>query len=324
MNDLPLSRTLCVYKILDRYSDEAHPLTLRQIIELLHEQYQLHAHRTTVTKDIAELTAYGVDIVTVHSTQNRYFIGNRVFEIPELRLLIDAIHSSKCLTSKKSRELIDKLTTLASVHQADVLKARPLSDCIYKPKNEQIYYIMDTIHQAIDEGRQIEFQYFDYAPDKTVVLRNDGEVYRLSPYACLWSGDHYYAIGWSEKHQNVSAFRVDRVAGVPTLGEKAIQPPDGFDLQEYTKTVFEMYGGPLVNVELRCQSDMMKVILDRFTDDVEVTQSDDNGFTVTVKVPLSPTFYGWLFTFGGQIRLQSPSFAVNIYKEMLQKNLEIQ
>lgn len=319
MSELPLSRTLCVLKILEQYSDEAHPLTLQQIAALLREQYRMNAHRTTLTKDIAELVSYGVDIVKQQSTQNRYFIGNRVFEIPELRLLIDAIHSSKCLTPRKSAELIDKLTTLASVHQAKRLRERPRYAAVTKPKNEQIYYIIDTVNRAIELERQIRFCYLDYLPDKTTVLRNDGEVYRLSPYACMWSGDYYYVIGWSEKHNALTHFRVDRIAAVPEItDDKSLPPPVGTAPEEYGKTVFQMFSGPLVTVQLRCDNDLMKTIIDRFGEDVEVLEYDDEHFTVAVRVMLSPPFYGWLFEFGGKIRLLSPDAAIDVYKKMME------
>lgn len=318
MSEQPLSRTLCVLKILEQYSDEAHPMTLQQIIALLSEQYGIHAHRTTLTKDMAELAAYGVDIVKQQSTQNRYFIGSRVFEIPELRLLIDAIHSSKCLTSKKSEELIDKLTTLASVHQGKRLRERPLYTLVTKPKNEQIYYIIDTVNRAIEQGKQICFQYLEYQPDKTTVLRNNGEVYTLSPYACMWNGDYYYVIGWSEKHRSLTSFRVDRIAAVPDITDTPVLPPPaGVDPEEYSKTVFQMYGGPLATVRLQCNNDLMKIVIDRFGEDVEVIDYDDKHFTVSVKVRLSPPFYGWLFEFGGKIRLIAPDIAIDVYKKMM-------
>jgi len=319
MSELPLSRTLCVLKILEQYSDETHPLTLQQIIALLREQYGLNAHRTTLTKDIEELSAYGVDIVKQQSTQNRYFIGSRVFEIPELRLLIDAIHSSKCLTPKKSEELIDKLTSLASVHQGKRLRERPLYTMVTKPKNEQIYYIIDTVNRAIELGNQIRFQYLEYQPDKTTVLRNDGEIYALSPYACMWNGDYYYVVGWTEKHRALTSFRVDRIASVPEITDVPIlPPPKGVDPEEYSKTVFQMYSGPLATVQLQCRNDLMKTIIDRFGEDVEVIDHDETHFTVSVKVMLSPPFYGWLFEFGGKIRLVSPDIAIDIYKQMME------
>ncbi len=318
MSELPLSRTLCVLKILEQYSDETHPMTLQQIAALLREQYNIHAHRTTLTKDIAELVSYGVDIVKQQSTQNRYFVGTRVFEIPELRLLIDAIHSSKCLTAKKSEELIAKLTTLASVHQGERLRERPRYTMVTKPKNEQIYYIIDTINRAIELQKQITFCYLEYLPDKTTVLRNDGEVYKLSPYACMWNGDYYYVIGWSEKHRNLTSFRVDRIACVPEITEEPILPPPaGSNPEEYSKTVFQMFAGPVAPVLLRCDNELMKTIIDRFGEDVEVVEHDDKQFTVSVKVMLSPPFYGWLFEFSGRIRILSPDIAIDIYKQMM-------
>jgi len=318
MSELPLSRTLCVLKILEQYSDETHPLTLQQIIALLREQYGLNAHRTTLTKDIEELSAYGVDIVKQQSTQNRYFIGSRVFEIPELRLLIDAIHSSKCLTPKKSEELIDKLTSLASVHQGKRLRERPLYTMVTKPKNEQIYYIIDRINHAVDTDKKIRFTYTEYSPDKERVLRGDGEIYTLSPYSCVWSGDYYYVVGWCDKHDDVSTFRIDRIAGTPDIAEETRVPaPEGFDIAAYSKSVFHMFQGETATVKLLCENSTMKAVIDRFSEDVHTTVHDDDHFIATVTVALSPTFYGWVFEFGGNIRILSPDNAIHDMRRML-------
>lgn len=318
-----IRRTLGVLDLLQTHSDEKHPLTLTELSALLKEHYDITVHRITLTKDIAALEQCGVDVVTIHSTQNRYFIGERTFQLPELRLLIDAIRSSKCLSAKKSEELIEKICTLTSVHQADELKNRPFSETAIKPKNEQIYYIIDTINRAIDAQKMIEFHYLEYSPTKKRILRNDGETYTMSPYACLWNGDYYYVIGWCDKHQNVSAFRVDRIAAVPIVCEESVKAaPTEWDLNEYCRTVFHMYKGDTARVELQCDNTLMKTIIDRFGEDVESEILDDETFKITVDISLSPTFYGWLFEFGGKIRILSPDTVKNAYRDMLKAGLE--
>lgn len=313
-------RILAVLKLLQTYSDEQHPLTFADMTRLLKEQYGINAHRTTLQRDIDELLAFGVDIVAVRSTQNRFFIGERVFQTPELRLLADAIGSSKCLTEKKSAELTDKLCSLVSVHQADVLRKRPLAATVTKPKNENIYYIIDAINNAIDQRKAIRFTYTDYTPDKQTVLRGDGEIYTLSPYACIWSGDFYYVIGWSHKRHDITAFRVDRIAAPPEVSEEsAVPPPMGFDLCEYSSSVFQMYKGKEVTVELQCANSLMKAVIDRFGDDVQTEIMDEEHFKVTAPVSLSPTFYGWVFEFGGLIRILAPAEAKDAYAQMVMK-----
>ncbi len=310
-------RILYVKHILETYSDETHPLTLQDITKRLLDDYGIEAYRTTLTRDIHDLILFGMDIVTVRSTQNRYFVGARLFEDPELRLLKDAIGSSKCLTDKKSDQLIKKLSTLCSVYQADTLLHGTHTVYADKPQNELIYYIIDAIYEAMDHGRKIAFCYNEYTPEKEVVLRGDGEQYILSPYACVWNGDYYYVIGWSDKRDDIAAFRIDRIAERPVMCDEAITPPpDDFDIHEYTKTLFHMFKGAPATVELLCDNDMMKTIIDRFGTDVHTAIVDEAHFKVTAAVSLSPTFYGWLFEFGGKIRLISPDTAVEEYRQM--------
>jgi len=315
-NEIP--RILYVKHILEQYSDENHPLSISAIKQHLYDLCGQTVHRDTLTKDIHALIQFGMDIIIIHSTQNRYFVGSRLFELPELRLLTDAIHSSRCLTDKKSDMLIEKLSTLTNTWQAATLSAYPRSLTPQKPVNEQIYYIIDAIHAAIDSGRKIQFQYTEYTPEKKLVLRGDGEIYTLTPYACIWSGDYYYVIGWSDKRQSIASFRVDRIAHTPTVcDEAATPPPDGFDVREYASTMFRMFQGESAEVELLCDNELMKSIIDRFGADVQTEVVDERHFRVTAGVVLSPTFYGWIFSFGGKIRLQSPSQAVEAYRSML-------
>lgn len=316
-------RILYVKHILETYSDEDHTLSLGDIAARLQTDYGLKAHRTTLTRDIKELCEYGMDIVTVRSTQNRFFVGTRLLEMPELRLLHDAIASSKCLTDKKSEALTEKLSALCSVHQAAALRDRMGMVCADKPQNEHVYYIIDAIYEAMHKGRKIAFRYTEYTPAKKLVLRGDGEQYILSPYACVWSGDYYYVVGWSDKREDITAFRVDRIAECPVLCEESVVPPPaGLDVNEYTKSLFHMFSGEAATVELLCDNALMKTVIDRFGADVQTAIVDDAHFTVTANVSLSPTFYGWLFEFGGKIRLLSPATAVEEYKDMVKAAFE--
>ena len=258
-------RILYLLRILEQYTDEEHPLTTKQLIDKLQDEYGISAHRTTLTKDIVALQEYGVDIVTVHSTQCKYFIGSRKFELPELKLLIDAVESSRFITAKKSESLIRKIHTLTSQGQVSKLRRNNYVVDRIKPDNEQIYYIVDTINDAINEGKQISFQYYDYSGLKKKVLKNKGEIYKLSPYKLIWSGDYYYVIGYSEKKCKVINFRVDRIAVAPTiLSENAIPVPKDFDLENFTKEVFFMFSGDEVEVDLQCDNSLMKTMIDRF------------------------------------------------------------
>lgn len=311
-------RILYLWKILEQYTDEEHPLTTNQLIEKLQSEYDISVHRTTLSKDIAALQEFGVDIVTVHSTQCKYFIGSRRFELPELKLLIDAVESSKFITSKKSEILIEKIHTLTSQGQIAKLKRNNYVVDRIKPDNEQIYYIVDTINDAINCGKQISFQYYDYSGLKKKTLKNNGEVYKLSPYKLLWSGDYYYVLGYSEKKGKVVTFRVDRIAATPMiLTEQALPMPEDFDLENFTKEVFFMYSGEEVVVDLRCDNSLMKTMIDRFGEDVKTLAYDMTSFRLITEVSVSPTFFGWIFGFGGKVQILAPESIKEQYRQMI-------
>ena len=202
-----------------------------------------------------------MDIVVIHSTQCKYFIGSRQFELPELKLLIDTVESSKFITSKKSDALIKKIHMLTSNGQVKKLKRNNYVSGRIKPNNEQIYYIVDTINDAINERKQISFSYYEYTGLKEKVLRNKGEIYTISPYHLVWNDDYYYVVGYSEKRKKIVTFRVDRIASQPDiLSADAVPVPEDFDIAEFTKHVFYMYDGEEVLVDLRCDNGLMKTL----------------------------------------------------------------
>lgn len=311
-------RILYLLRILEQYTDEEHPLTTKQLIDKLQDEYGISAHRTTLTKDIVALQDYGVDIVTVHSTQCKYFIGSRKFELPELKLLIDAVESSRFITAKKSESLIRKIHTLTSQGQVSKLRRNNYVVDRIKPDKEQIYYIVDTINDAINEGKQISFQYYDYSGLKKKVLKNKGEIYKLSPYKLIWSGDYYYVIGYSEKKGKVINFRVDRIAVAPTiLSENAIPVPKDFDLENFTKEVFFMFSGDEVEVDLQCDNSLMKTMIDRFGENVKTLAYDMTSFRLITEVSVSPTFFGWVFGFDGKVKILGPKNVKEQYYKMI-------
>ena len=310
-------RLMIMKEVLEKYSDEEHPITTVQIIDILNKEYDMKIHRTTVGKDINELIEMGVDVQCQRSTQNRYFIGSRYFELPELKLLVDAIASSKFITEKKSYELISKLGGFASIYQQDEIKRNIRTETRVKPHNERSFYIVDAINSAINKNKKIKFTYFDYNINKEKVLRNDGKPYVFSPYSLVWNGDYYYVVGFSDKHEKIGSFRVDRIESVPeTLKDIAVPMPDNFSISDFTKAVFQMYDEERSEVELKCTADMMKVIIDRFGENIESQIIDEDHFKVTVRVSLSPNFYGWIFGFGGKIEIISPVNVINKYKAM--------
>ena len=311
-------RILYLLRILEQYTDEEHPLTTKQLIEMLNEKYGISTYRTTIAKDVVALQEFGVDIVVVHSTQCKYFIGSRQFELPELKLLIDAVESSKFITSKKSDALIKKIHMLTSNEQVKKLKRNNYVSGRIKPNNEQIYYIVDTINDAINERKQISFSYYEYTGLKEKVLRNKGEIYTISPYHLVWNDDYYYVVGYSEKREKIVTFRVDRIASQPDiLSADAVPVPEDFDIAEFTKQVFYMYDGEEVLVDLRCDNGLMKTMVDRFGEDITTLAYDENSFKITVRVSESPTFFGWIFGFGGKVQILAPESVKEQYRQMI-------
>ena len=228
---------------------------------------------------------------------------------------MDAVESSRFITEKKSTALIKKLGHLTSTAQAEQLNRRIYMGGTPKPENESIYYNVDTIHNAVQKKQQITFQYFEYTPKKEKVLKHDGYKYRFSPYAMIWNRDCYYAVGWSEKHGKIAQFRVDRMTAVEPLEQTEVQTLD-FDPAEYVRKVFGMYPDDLCTVELLCDNEVMRSVIDRFGENVQTETVDEQHFRATVEVAPSPPFFSWVFTFSGKIRIVSPAAVLEEMQDM--------
>lgn len=305
---------LLLRQYLHQQTDEQHPVSVTDILAFW-QQHGIQAGRKSVYTDIELLQNAGMDIVCVKSSQNKYFVGQRLFELPELKLLVDAVESSRFITEKKSTALIKKLGHLTSTAQAEQLNRRIYMGGTPKPENESIYYNVDTIHNAVQKKQQITFQYFEYTPKKEKVLKHDGYKYRFSPYAMIWNRDCYYAVGWSEKHGKIAQFRVDRMTAVEPLEHTAVQTLD-FDPAEYVRKVFGMYPDNLCTVELLCDNEVMRSVIDRFGENVRTETVDEQHFRATVEVAPSPPFFSWVFTFSGKIRIVSPAAVLEEMRDM--------
>ena len=321
MNVSKNMRTLALAKILQDRTDEEHPLSTNQLVEILQDEYEISAHRVTIYEDIEQLRTFGLDIYTIKSTQNKYYLATRLFDIPELKLLIDAVESSKFITEKKSRVLVEKLTSLASKNQAQSLKRNICLADRVKSGNEQIYYIMDALNDAINSGHKVRFLYYEFSAGKRKKLKNNGEPYYFSPYTLTWNGDNYYVVGWSDKHQKVATFRVDRIYQIPEiLPEAAIPKPKKYSIGEFAEKAFQLFDSRHEVVELLCENTMMSTVLDHFGSKIRPKQIDKEHFSVAVEVSISPTFFAWIFEFGGKIRIVSPRRVVDEYIDLLKKS----
>ena len=248
-----------------------------------------------------------------------YYLADRSFSIPELRILIDAVQSSKFITESKSRELIEKLMSLTSETSADKLRRTVHVTGKAKSDNEKGYYIVDAINEAINLGRKISFHYFDYDGKKHHVLKNDGEPYTVSPYDLIWDGDYYYLTGFCDEREEVRVFRVDRIEKQPELLDAvAVAAPKGYRVEKYTQEVFRMFATQeTTEVKLLCENSMMKAIIDKFGKKVHTKAVDKDHFLATVKICASPTFYRWVFGWGGLMRVEGPEEVIAEYKNML-------
>ena len=311
------ARILYVLRYLQDKTDEQHPLSIKQILDHLGEQHNITANRRTIANDIQTLVECGYDVVTIRSTQNLYFIGERHFELPELKLLIDAAQASKFLTTKRSKALIDKLLTLTSPHQAANLKSGLSFEQRIKPQNEQAYITADLLITAINQKKRVRFMYYEYKPDKIKVYKHGRRVYEFSPWVMVWNNDHYYILGHSESHGKITTFRVDRIAAAKLTDIDAVPEPKSFNLASYMKSVFQMYDGPLLDVTLKCENAWMKTIIDRFGEKVHTEIAGEKHFYAKVSVSASKTFYGWVFASGGAVEISSPTEAVEEYHAML-------
>ena len=303
-------RIIELLRFLYQQTDEAHAVTVSEMIEYLKSK-GIPSVRQTVYTDLEALDTAGIDIVQIKSTQNRYFIGSRIFEYPELKMLVDAVASSKVISAKKSQALIQKLGQLTSIQQAEQLQRLASLSSRVKPHNEKVYYIIDSIQTAILDQHQISFQYYEYTPEKKKILKHDGYRYILDPYALEWKNDHYYLIGYSHKHKGIAHFRVDRLTSVEPLDSK-FQPMPDFDVAAYTNKMVDMFAAEHAEqVKLLCSNELMRVIIDHYGEDIEISPYDDTHFTVIIEVNPSGTFYGWVFKFMGKIRILSPKSCVD-------------
>jgi len=308
------SRILYVKKFLEEQTDETHQATLNDILEYLNGE-EITANRRTVMLDIEMLIGSGLDVVVNRSTQNRYFIGSGRLELPEIKLLIDAVQASRFISHKKSETLIEKLTGFASRYQAGELRRHLYTDKLVKPENEQAYITVDLLHTAINRRQKVHFKYFEYTPEKEKLYKHGGQTYELSPYGMMWNGDHYYVVGYSKHHGKAATFRVDRIAEPKLVKKPAAAPPSDFDMAFYTRSVFQMYDGPIQSVTLLCPNYHMKTVIDKFGEDVQTAVTDDDHFTASVEVAVSPTFLGWMFA--NRMKILAPEDVVNQYRTLL-------
>lgn len=309
-------KLLYLMKILTEQTDEDNTLTIPQIIAEL-EGYGVSAERKSIYSDLEYLKLFGLDVCSNKGKTYGYFIGSREFELPELKLLVDSVQASKFITHKKSEELISKIEKLTSLSNAKKLHRQVYVSNRVKAFNETIYYNVDKIHEAIAANKQITFKYFEMNVNKEKVYRKNGELYTESPVALSWDDENYYLITYKKKYSSYTHYRVDKMENIQITDADRVLSDEPFDLSEYSKSTFGMFGGQKTKVSVRFANDLVGVVLDRFGSDVVLTKADDEHFDCTVSVAVSTQFLAWIFSFGKRAKIISPEYVVNQMHELV-------
>ena len=312
------NQKLKIFYILDHLQKNSHedkPVRASELIDMLDRQHNIRCDRKTVYSDIAALMDYGIDIVTKPGKNGGYYIASRNFELPELKLLIDAVQSSRYLTEKKSRELIEKLCNQCNEHDATLMKRNVLVSGRVKSMNETIYYSVDTIQEAISQNRQIRFRYFDWGMDGQRKYREKD--YQASPYGLCQDKENCYLLGHSDRH-GITSYRVDRMSDIQVTGESRTPCPEltGKALIEHANSLFQMFSGDAVKVKMRFHRELINVVIDRFGKDTMLIPDGDEHFTFTVPVTVSPMFLSWVIGFGKKARIVYPQSVVDRCRQM--------
>lgn len=315
-------KLLYIYDLLLHTTDEEHPVSTQDIIDHL-SSYGISAERKSIYADIEALRVYGLDIIKSVGRNSGYYIASRPFELPELKLLVDTVQSSRFITHKKSMSLIKKIEGLCSEHQARDLQRQVFVANRIKTMNESIYYNVDEIHSGISENKQIAFKYYEYAVSKERVPRKNGEDYIVSPIALTWDDQNYYMIAYDEKAGRVKHYRVDKMGNIRTTASP--RHPDALlssaDMAEYSNKVFGMFTGTEKKVQMRFSNFLVGAVIDRFGTGINIVPDGESHFIVTTEVVLSPQFLAWLFGFGTDAAIISPEDVKEKMKTMLAETM---
>jgi predicted DNA-binding transcriptional regulator YafY len=324
-------RLLVLLQILQEHTDDETWMTTAEILGRMSKEGQDGCIRT-LRRNIASLQncGYKIGIRETNGGPTEYAYLGRKWVMPELRILVDAVAAAQFLSQSRSKKLIAKLSEMAGPSHTDELKPRILISENVKAKNEYMLYTVDAIRKAIDRNRKITFRYLQYDEHKEQHPKHagtDDEWYVISPYATVWNNDRYYLVGWSDKREKVVTFRIDRIQEAKQLPNKRVPAPEDFDIRDYTEKVFRMYSGPEEKVTLRCSLGIMDQVIDRFGESVEVKNLEvktvkgkkTGYFTITVPVNLSTTFYSWVFTYVGQMKILGPEKVRKEYEGYLKQ-----
>ena len=312
-------KLLKLIELLQQETDELHPLSTNEICNRL-STMGISCERRTLAKDIALLNEQGFEVMWCRVGKEKgYYIADRSFSVPELKMLIDAVQAANFITEKKSTELIDKIAALGGSHQADILQSNLVCFNTRKHSNETIYYSVGYLEDAIQQQNKVLFRYFDLDEHGEKVYRREGHRYVVEPVALVFHEDNYYIVVYSAKHDSTANYRIDRMDSVEIIDEPV--SPKALALRNevagYTERVFKMYGGQPVDIVIEFDDKLIGVVYDKFGENTKMIRTHEHTCVATVKVQVSPTFWGWLFQFGKQMRILSPSTLIEEHRSMI-------
>lgn len=316
-------KLLYLMKILLEQTDEDHVLSTMELINEL-KRYGISAERKSIYDDIEALNEFGMDIINKRTQPSGFYVAGREFELPELKLLVDAVQASKFITENKTNELIKKLENLTSKFEARQLQRQVYVANRVKTSNEKIYYSVDMIHMAIRENVKIKFQYANWTLEKKLEARRNGEFYIVSPWALTWDDENYYMIAYDSAVKSVKYYRVDKMINTEMTKERREGRKEfaRFDLAAFAKKTFGMYGGEERSLKLRFGNELIGVVIDRFGKGILIHMDDADHFIAHPAVNVSRQFFGWISSLGDRAEILGPDDVVEMYVEWLKSLLK--
>ena len=305
-----------IWEILSQETDENNPMGTQTLLKRLKE-LGIDCTRKTLYADINVLNEFGYEILCTRGVSNMYYVVDRKFDMPELRILIDAVQAASFITSKKTKELVDKIAHLSGSRSAEVLKSNVVEFNTAKSTNESIYYAVNEIALAIKDGKQVEFLYFDKDVNKKRIYRKNGAKYLVSPVATIFSNDKYYLVCYDDKHKDISHYRIDRMSEVrmTEISVNSIVYTKQLDLKKHKGQVFDMFTGKPEKVRFLADKSLIDVISDKFGEQIKLFSAPNDKISFTADVQVSKTFLAWCVGFGKDLKVMAPDNVVKQLKE---------
>ena len=322
-------KLLYLKEIFEKYTDEDHILNSSELVDLLSSNYEIECERKSIYKDIEILIDYGMDIIKTRSPKNGFFLASRPFEAAEVRLLADAVQAADFISKRKTMLLIQKIESFVSVDQAAKLHSQVYIDKRHKCSNEEIYYNIDALDTAIKAGKKVRLKYARRKLDQKFTAQEEIKEFLLSPYALIWSNDHYYLVANNGKYDNLMHMRIDRIHKVEITDEPArllsevSEYKTGFDSADYASKAFNMFSGTPETVDLKCSVDLIEEIVDRFGENAVLRRAKDGWFLLREEMNINDGLVSWIMQFGDQIEVVKPAALREMVKEKAKRIAEM-